>query len=635
MRRAQRISLETAKANPAPRPIGIDILPLAFAAVMWWMVNEVRNRLFFTHPGFCIPAPGQSGSIAMFNLRKVSASFVALAISITVIAQEGGELVQLDQNWSPELRELFYYTPQGSRLIPYDWFLALERSDDKELFASPGNLSRFGWLYHEGASSTLNPGRLPIGMTREPATAPGGGNWMGMTCAACHTGNVAHQGQVVRIDGAPSMLDFGSFLSALSRAVLVNHPKVDNDKFKRFAARISAARAGGPTEEQLASFYEAFAAKFIGRAWMRTPPIEAGPGRVDALTQIVNSLAVFNLGTPENLHPPMAPTSYPFLWLTPQLDFVQWNPIASSPISRNAGQVLGVFGEANFGRDSTSSPLDSTILYDRLFVMEQWLQDLAPPKWREDIFGAINEAKWRKGAALFEADCRGCHNMPPFDMTRKEENIRGKQFIKITRIPYQNVGTDPLYVQSLVGRFVQTGELGSMLFGGRTVVSGAEFFATATGAVLQKGLKDAQISGEKLLEYHGFRFHPKANPSDPNEPLRPYRPPSVTSLKASPLLGIWATGPFLHNGSVPNLYELLSAPEKRSNVFWVGSSELDSRNLGFLSTKRPGLFKFDARLAGNRNAGHVYPKRPYSREQRLDVLEFLKDPERFSGEAEP
>jgi hypothetical protein len=571
----------------------------------------------------------------MFGLRVVSAGILALAIGTAAIADE---VVYLDQNWSPQLREQFYFTPQGSRLIPRDWFLALERSDDKELFSSPENLARFGWLYQSGAASKLNPGNLPIGMTLEPATAPGGGNWMGMTCAACHTGTVTSKGKMVRIDGAPSMLDFGSFLSALSRSILVGHPAVDQEKFKRFAARVRAAGANGangPTDEQLAAFYEDFAAKFIGRAWMRTPPIPAGPGRVDALTQIVNSLAVFNLGTPENLHPPVAPTSFPFLWLTPKLDFVQWNPIASSPIARNAGEALGVFGDANFGRDAATSPLNSTVLFDRLFELEHWVDDLAPPKWQEDIFGTIDQARWRRGAALYKSDCRGCHNMPPFDMTRKEDNIRGKQFIKITRIPYQSVGTDPLYVQSLVGRFVQTGALGPMLFGGRTVVPGAEFFAVSTGAVLQKGLADAQISGEQLLAYNDFRFYPKAKPNDPNEPLRPYRPPSLTGLKAGPLLGIWATGPFLHNGSVPNMYEVLSPPEERSSTFWVGNPELDTQKLGFVSTERADLFKFDARLPGNRNSGHIYPKRPYSHEQRLDVIEFLKDPQRFSAGTQP
>lgn len=561
---------------------------------------------------------------------------VLILLTATLCVPAGAaEVVYLDQHWTPELREQFYFTPQGSRLMPYDWFLALECADDTELFSSPASLTTFGWVYHPGASAALNPGGLPIGFTLEPAAAPGGGNWLGMTCAACHTGSVTHAGTVVRVDGAPAMNDFGAFLGALSRAVLTNHPAVDPDKFGRFAARVLAARPGTLSAEQLAAEYQTFAARFIGRAWMRTPPAPAGPGRVDALTQIVNALAVFNLGTPENLHPPVAPTSYPFLWLTPKLDFVQWNPIASSPISRNAGQALGVFGEANFGRDADASLLDSTVLYDRLIALERWIADLAPPRWPEALFGDIDEAAWRRGAELYRASCRGCHNLPPFDLTPAEENIRGMQFIRITRIPYQAVGTDPLYVQSLVGRFVSTGAFGPLLFGGRKEVSGAEFFSTTVGAVLKKGLAEAGIEGDALLEVNGYRFYPKQNPDDPAEPLRPYRPPSVTGLKAGPLLGIWPTGPFLHNGSVPNLYELLSPPEERSAVFWVGGTELDTTKLGFVSTERAGAFRFDTAIPGNRNGGHVYPKRPYSHEQRLDLIEFLKDPERFAAEDTP
>ena len=569
------------------------------------------------------------------TLRSLPALAI-LAVAAVGSAGRADDVVYLDQRWTPQLREQFYFTPQGSRLIPYEWFMALERPDDTELLSSPATLSRFGWLYQPDSSTTLNPGRLPIGFTLEPAEAPGGGQWMGMTCAACHTGNVTHAGATLRVDGAPSMSDFGAFLGTLSRAVLANHPAVDAEKFKRFAARVRSAR-GDTGEEaayaaQLAAHYQTFAAQFIGRAWMRTPPVPAGPGRVDALTQIVNALAVFNLGTPENLHPPLAPTSYPFLWLTPKLDFVQWNPIASSPIARNAGQALGVFGDANFGRDATSALLASTVLYDRLFALEDWLEDLAPPRWPEQILGSIDEARWRRGATAYQSQCRGCHNMPPFDMTKAEDNIAGRQFIKITRVPYQAVGTDPLYVQSLIGRFVQTGALGPLLFGGRAEVPGAEFFSTSVAAVLKKELPAAASDPQRFLEVNGYRFSPKRNPADPAEPLQPYRPPSVTGLKAGPLLGIWATGPFLHNGSVPNLYELLSPPEERSATFWVGSTELDTEKLGFVSTEQPGLFRFSTTIPGNWNGGHVYPKRPYTHEQKLDLIEYLKDPERYTQE---
>ncbi len=95
---------------------------------------------------------------------------------------------------------------------------------------------------------------------------------------------------------------------------------------------------------------------------------------------------------------------------------------------------------------------------------------------------------------------------------------------------------------------------------------------------------------------------------------------------------MWATAPFLHNGSVPNIYELLSPPEERSKVFWVGNRELDLGKLGFVSSKQPGLFRYDTTLPGNSNQGHIYPGRPYSHEQKMAVIEFLKDPYRFIKE---
>lgn len=561
---------------------------------------------------------------------------VGLVILFTFLAQASaqdvpeGAVTYLDQGWSKELREQFYFTAQGSQMIPFDWFFALEQADSTELFSAPSNLTRFGFLYYEGPPGKLNPPGLPIGFTVEPSTAPGGGKWMGMTCSACHTGNVAYRGKVVRIDGGPAKADFGAFLTSLSRTVMANHPSLDKEKFARFAKRVLGDRLTAATAAEIAADYSTFAIRFFGRAWMRTPPLHAGPGRVDALTQIVNSLAVFDLGRPENLYPPSAPTSYPFLWLAPKLDWVQWNPIASNPLSRNAGEVMGVFGGTNLGLDPSTPLFTSTALIHQLYALEQWLNDLKPPRWREDIFGAIDEAKWRSGEQQFKATCRACHNMPPFDMTKKEDNIAGMQFIKIVRVPYQQVGTDPSYMRNLLGRFVQTGTLGNVLFGGATAVPGAAFFTSAVGATLTKGLSDLKLSPQQMLQYNGYRFYPKKDPNDPNEKLRGYTPPSLTGLKAGPLLGIWATAPFLHNASVPNLYELLSQPEERSKTFWVGNDELDVEKLGFVSSERAGLFRFDTSLPGNGNGGHIYPRRPLTHEQKMAIIEYLKDPQRFA-----
>jgi mono/diheme cytochrome c family protein len=570
---------------------------------------------------------GAAGMGAFTNAAEPS-----LRNSPRVAADQGvngaASITYLDQGWTEELRHKFYFTPQGSQFFPYVWFRALEMADDAALFAAPVNLEKFGWIYADAKDGGLNPDNLPIGFTSETTELPGAGKWLGLNCAACHTANISSAGTVIRLDGAPALADFSLFLRELSRAVTANHPAVNAPKFQRFAMRVLGADAGAAELAKLSEQYTVFAVRFSGRAWMRTPPVHPGPGRVDALTQITNALAVFDLGVPDNLFPPAAPTSYPFLWLTPQLDWVQWNPIASNPIARNAGQVLGVFGDVDLGPDPATR-YTSTIEFRNLYEMEQWIAMLKPPRWPEQLLGKVDEAKWKEGKNLFDRNCRACHNMPPFDLTEKKDNIGGLQFIKINRVPQDVIGTDPVYVQSILGRFVYTDRLAASDFGGAKAVPAFRFFSTTVGRATERGFNDLKLTPAERLAYSGYRFYPKNNAADPNERPRPYVPASYNDLKAGPLLGIWATAPFLHNGSVPNLYELLSAPETRSKTFWTGSNELDREKLGYVSAERPGMFRFDTSIPGNRNGGHIYPARPYAHEQKMAVIEYLKDPERY------
>jgi hypothetical protein len=91
--------------------------------------------------------------------------------------------------------------------------------------------------------------------------------------------------------------------------------------------------------------------------------------------------------------------------------------------------------------------------------------------------------------------------------------------------------------------------------------------------------------------------------------------------KARPLNGIWATAPYLHNGSVPNLAELLKSPADRVKSFHVGSKEYDPVHVGYEDDPTQPLF--DTTADGNSNAGHDYGGKLSSKE-RQDLLEYLK-----------
>ena len=84
-------------------------------------------------------------------------------------------------------------------------------------------------------------------------------------------------------------------------------------------------------------------------------------------------------------------------------------------------------------------------------------------------------------------------------------------------------------------------------------------------------------------------------------------PQVLPGYKPRPLAGIWATAPFLHNGSVPTLYELLSPVPASSERFPVGHRTFDPVNVGLVT--RPSAtegFWLNTRLQGNRNTGHEF-----------------------------
>jgi hypothetical protein len=90
--------------------------------------------------------------------------------------------------------------------------------------------------------------------------------------------------------------------------------------------------------------------------------------------------------------------------------------------------------------------------------------------------------------------------------------------------------------------------------------------------------------------------------------------------------GVWARAPYLHNGSVRNMRELLEPVEKRTKVFYRGYDVYDPDNVGFITlgpeAERVG-FKYDTSLRGNGNGGHLYGV-DLTPDDKNALLEFLK-----------
>jgi hypothetical protein len=94
-----------------------------------------------------------------------------------------------------------------------------------------------------------------------------------------------------------------------------------------------------------------------------------------------------------------------------------------------------------------------------------------------------------------------------------------------------------------------------------------------------------------------------------------------------PLDGIWARAPYLHNGSVPTLRDLLEAPANRPAAFYRGYDLFDRERVGFVSTVPAAggrtFFRYDTSVPGNGREGHVYGTTLSDVEKRA-IVEYLK-----------
>jgi hypothetical protein len=104
---------------------------------------------------------------------------------------------------------------------------------------------------------------------------------------------------------------------------------------------------------------------------------------------------------------------------------------------------------------------------------------------------------------------------------------------------------------------------------------------------------------------------------------------AVLAYKARPLNGVWSSAPYLHNGSVADMYQLLLPAAERDTTFYLGARDYDPKVLGYVNEPSEGSFLFDTTLPGNSNSGHEYGTGAYDQaalteQQRWALIEYLK-----------
>jgi hypothetical protein len=532
-------------------------------------------------------------------------------------------------------------------------------------FNDPAYLDRYGFIRNTVLPPKQGEKEMPVGFARGgPMLDPSGAPWrnpatkqdmngIGLTCAACHTGRFTYKDTAVIVDGGPALTDLFKLKQGMGVALL--YTRLLPSRFNRFAEKILGPDSSVADREnlkyqigQVLNQYKAV--KDLEQA-VATQSILEGYGRLDALNRIGNQVFSLDLKKPENYAGSSAPVHYPRIWNTPWFDWVQYNGSIMQPMVRNAGESLGVSAELNL-TDPSKGLYKSSVDVVNLNKMEQMIAGRPPsvqdgfgglksPRWPEDILPKLDWTLAGRGAKLYEEHCQECHRppltkfepplpnqpRPPaspnpayFNFDDRNEwrtNDVGQQVRIIENIPIEHIGTDPAQAADMMNRTVALPDnLGLK----------DTAFAVALKDVVAKTVNyiydrmDPPLNGRQRDEFDG---------NMPNE-VR-----GKLEYKVRPLNGVWATPPFLHNGSVPTVYDLLSPADERPKTFYLGNREYDPEKLGYRTEALTNGFLFDTSIRGNANTGHefankpkgtmgVIGKRKLEPDERKAIIEYLK-----------
>jgi hypothetical protein len=209
--------------------------------------------------------------------------------------------------------------------------------------------------------------------------------------------------------------------------------------------------------------------------------------------------------------------------------------------------------------------------YPRLKRITEYIMDLQPPKYakmipedQEDL--RINQELVEKGRGIYKKYCFSCHNPG------------GERFGEVVSV--EELGTD----RNRVDAFTEDleGELNKV---------GPIFVMGGTDSWMLRKFKRTKGYVNTLLD------------------------------------GIWLRAPYLHNGSVPTLWDLLNKPDQRPKKFYRGNDVYNWSDGGFKAdvAKANGrqFFEYDTAKPGNNNAGHLYGT-DRSDDEKKALIEYLK-----------
>ena len=511
----------------------------------------------------------------------VTVCLLTTALWANAVSQERPSRVDLAQvpTWSKQDMDFFLHGSMSTEVVPEAVLRAFIKTYP-DLFPT-SDFTRVGLI----ADAEFG---WPIGLSRANVKHLGGLPALGINCASCHVAQITSTSasEPIRILGATSHFDvetfFGSILAATFRtsdpanmkkflAIYLNaDPKVFDVAWQKQEQKIIDVMKEDP-----------FGAKDVEPGGLhKIDAAEVQPSfrtDIDLAAQVHSMLELFHniraaLHVPDQPPEKAPPSSGPgrndaFGLLAASLLHA---PQSYSPIK--FGLVWNMENRTWVHWDgNTKSPISRNLLAslglgaplhakhaDLQFAMVKRQTDLSEKIRPPRYPFGIDDAAAKRGAPLFAANCNSCHGGPESD----------ERLYSVA-----TVGTDP---------------------------NRAEMFT------------------EKLAD--GFNRFLAELEADGYEPPKEVGVRSTGKYFAPTLSGVWARSPYLHNGSVRTMKELLTQPAQRAKSFRRGSRVFDEKEMGYTDG---GAYLFKTTASGNSNSGHDYGTKLSAAEKR-DLIEYLK-----------
>lgn len=515
------------------------------------------------------------------QIAAIAATALLLAATITLLA--------LESRWvKPEERtpeEAFLYGTTGCEIMPLPAFLVLfDLFPDHFQPAGPQGgdwIDQFGFVRgRQGVNHGLPQG-FAVSHYRPRSGSPSPVAFVGANCSLCHTSLLRRTpedpGILVHGMGSTS-LDFIAWVDAL-RSSLLDERLTPAAIFTAYEEKTGEEL--GALDRLMVRMWLANARSRAGEALAKyDAPYDGaelrdarlmpnGPSRTQPFRNLVRNI----LDRPA--HADRAFGKFPALFEQKNRDWGQFDGTVRNRVTRSVLAALAV--------GATLDNLGMPAIHGSVGQAIEYTLELRGPSYAEvfrDQGVTIDAARAERGRALYMSRCADCHGHRGADGAWVQGAQQGVVF------PATALGTDPERVNF---RYYET-------------------------------LADTL-----------FALFPEKHPLRPlREDLRPGPMGKTKGYISYALESVFARAPYLHNGSVPTLAELINLKPRRQ-VFYRGDTLYDPVDVGVVAPAEPdrrNYFRFDAGERGNSNRGHEYPWRyqaaGWDADALGDLLEFLK-----------